>query len=324
MQHKLRGNNGAREEHLNMKPIRQGILRCSLAAALIACGIATISQAVAQDLTMRIYSNAAPGSEHWQRPEEASEGGVRNVRDPMLLAYLPDRKIATGTAAIILPGGGLRGLSIGTETGDLIKLLNQNGIAAFVLKYRTLQTAAPAGPPPQAFMGKFPKLEIRNGNANPSPGDAALSQVLRFATADAQVALKMVRAGADKWQLDPKRIGMIGFSAGGGVAMGTIMANAPGTTPDFFASIYGPSLQDVTVQDNAPPIYLVTETPHGPVTDGLIALFGLWREAGRPAELHVYDVPNFTMPISLYGERIIAWLKEQKMLTVTPKTDDAL
>lgn len=296
-------------------------MRCGFVSTLlmtVAMGSASAlaGPAAAQEVTVRLYPGTAPGSEGWKLPEEASGRGVRNVRDPELIAHLPAPGKSNGAAALILPGGALRGLSMGEETSALIKLLNANGIAAIVLKYRTLQLAAPAGPPPASFQGVFPKQVIRNANANPAQSDGRLDEVLRFATADALAALRIVRGQAGKWRIDPARVGMIGSSAGGGVAMGAILSSASATAGKaaFFVSLYGPSLQDVKVPVDAPPLFIATETDHGPVTDGLIALYGLWREAKRPAELHIYEVPTFRMPVALYGERMIAWLREQKIV----------
>jgi len=103
-------------------------------------------------------------------------------------------------------------------------------------------------------------------------------------------------------------------SAGGGVALGTMLAGEAGATPDFIISIFGPSLQDVAVPAKAPPLFLVTESNHGPVTDGLVALFQMWKEHGHPAELHVYEVPNFSMRVSLWGDRLFDWLRERMIL----------
>ena len=111
---------------------------------------------------------------------------------------------------------------------------------------------------------------------------------------------------------------MIGTSAGGGVAFGTMLAGVPGVTPDFIISIFGPALQDVTVPVDAPPLFLVTESNHGPVTDGLVALFQMWKDRGEQAELHAYEVPNFSMRVRLWGDRLFDWMREQEILPQHP------
>jgi hypothetical protein len=70
----------------------------------------------------------------------------------------------------------------------------------------------------------------------------------------------------------------------------------------------------VEVPPDAPPLFIATEADHGPVTDGLLALFELWNEAKRPAELHVYAVPTFAMPVSLWGDRLLEWMEEQELV----------
>jgi acetyl esterase/lipase len=266
----------------------------------------------------RLYPGTAPGSETWTHAEinQPISGGMAytNVRDPELTSYLPKGQ-PNGTAAILLPGGGLRGLSIGRENQDLIRLFTEHGVTVFVLKYRTLQIDAVPARRPSGAPIKFPKLAIRNANANPSPGDARLNEVLKLATQDLQTAMWMINADAAKLHIDPKRIGFVGSSAGGGVAFSTLLAREAGTTPAFIVSLYGPSLQDVTVPTDAPPLFIATETAHGPVTDGLLALFSLWKDADRPAELHVFDIPNFEMPVALYSERLTAFLEKQGFLT---------
>ena len=139
--------------------------------------------------------------------------------------------------------------------------LNSKGIAALVLQYRTLQTmpgggrgrgAAPVGGG-GAAAGPRKELEIRNGNANPEPDDPGLREVLQMGIADAQQALRLARRNAAAWRIDPARLGIMGFSAGGGIAVGTALAERTDASPDFLVSLYGPSLQDVNVPAHAPP-----------------------------------------------------------------------
>jgi len=66
--------------------------------------------------------------------------------------------------------------------------------------------------------------------------------------------------------------------------------------------------------DDAAPLFLVTEANHGPVTDGLLAIFSIWKDAGQPVELHVYEVPNFSMTVELWGPRLFDWMREQGTL----------
>lgn len=294
--------------------------------AALACtaGLAMSLPACAQDWSGRLYEGKAPGGEGWEQPftvrKRGNEEARYNVVDPKVEVYLPDPAKRTGAAVVMLPGGGLRVLGIDDDTRTTIARFLDEGIAVILSEYRTRQLSAkeietaevprPAGAPPM----RFPKLDIRNANANPAPDDAELGEVLRLAVMDGQQALRLTRARAAEWNIDPDRVGMIGTSAGGGVAFGAMMANAAGATPDFIISIFGPALQDVTVPADAPPLFLVTETPHGPVTDGLLALAQMWKDSEKPVELHMYDVPNFSMRVTLWGDRLFDWMRERGIL----------
>ena len=164
------------------------------------------STAGAQSQEIRLWPGKAPGSESWSVSESVTtspsgDRTVSNVSDPTLTVFLPDPANATGAAIVIAPGGALRLLAFDNEGVRVADWLNSKGIAAFVLKYRTLQ-ASPAGGPGRGGLpvgarggaaGPRQELEIRNANANPEPENAALAEVLRMGVADAQQALKLVR-----------------------------------------------------------------------------------------------------------------------------------
>ena len=279
---------------------------------------------------IRLWPGGAPGSQHWALPESvttspAGDRVITNVSVPTLTVFLPDAGVATGTAAVIAPGGALRVLGFDNEGVRLAQWLNERGIAGFVLKYRTLQLdpAAPRGPPPgMPGQGAAPpqELVIVNGNANPAPGDGALGEVLELAVADAQAALALVRRRAQEWRVDPGRVGIIGFSAGGGVAVGAALAAQSEASPDFLVSVYGPSLQDVHVPAHAPPLFVAVGATHFNVTNGCLALFAAWKAAGKPAEIHVYDgiSGGFGMtkrghPVDGWTDRLHEWLVARQL-----------
>jgi acetyl esterase/lipase len=250
---------------------------------------------------------------------------ITNVSDPTLTVFLPDAAIATGAAAVIAPGGALRALAFDNEGVKLAAWLNERGIAGFVLKYRTLQqdpSARRAPPPGIPGAGGAPRAElvIVNANANPAPDDAALAEVLELAVADAQAALKLVRSRAGEWGIDPERVGIVGFSAGGGVAVGTALADRSDASPDFLVSVYGPSLQDVNVPAHAPPLFIAVGATHFNVTNGCLALFAAWKAAAKPAEIHVYDgiSGGFGMtqrgnPVDGWTDRLQEWLVAREL-----------
>jgi acetyl esterase/lipase len=276
---------------------------------------------------IHLWPGKAPGSERWEVAEKVSTGAsgdrvISNVSDPTLSIYLPDPASATGAAMIIAPGGALRVLGIDNEGVKVARWLNHRGIAAFVLKYRTLQqSSAPLIPPAPPGAAATPRQEavIRNANANPEPDNAALAEVLRMAIADAQAALRLVRGNATAWRLDATRIGIMGFSAGGGVAVGTALAEHTDASPDFLISLYGPSLMDVNVPEHAPPLFIAVGANHFNVTSGCLALFAAWKAAGKPAEIHVYDQVSAGFGMSPRGLPVDAWIERMDEWLVARK-----
>jgi len=306
-----------------------------LIRAVITIGLLAIAgNAVAQaPEEIRLWPGKAPGSENWTRPEvittsPSGDRTISNVSDPAVTVFLPSQANATGTAVVIAPGGALRVLGWDNEGVKAAQWLNSKGIAALVLKYRTLQTmsdggrgrgTAPSGVG-VAAAGPRKELEIRNGNANPEPDDPALREVLRMGIADAQQALRLARRNAAAWRLDPGRVGIMGFSAGGGVAVGTALGERTDASPDFLVSLYGPSLQDVNVPAHAPPLFIAVGSTHFNVTNGCLALFAAWKAAGKPAEIHVYDqvsagfgMTKRGLPVDSWSDRLLEWLVARKL-----------
>jgi acetyl esterase/lipase len=143
-----------------------------------------------------------------------------------------------------------------------------------------------------------------------------------MAVADAQQALSLARRNAAAWRIDPARVGIMGFSAGGGVAVGTALAEKSDASPDFLVSLYGPSLQDVNVPAHAPPLFIAVGSTHFNVTNGCLALFAAWKAAGKPAEIHIYDQVSggFGMsvrglPVDSWNDRLHDWLVARKITT---------
>lgn len=298
----------------------------STLAALVA---AISAPALAHPERLPLYDGPAPGSESWVHERVEVVNGERrqvyNTSQPVYELHLPRPERASGAALVMLPGGGLRVLGTGADLYDEIDALVAQGVAVMLLEYRTLQmepeaiARASAPPPPRpegAPPARFPRMTIVNGNANPAQGNAAMDEVLRLATQDAQAALRLLHSNAAAWNIDPDRIGVMGTSAGGGVAFGALLDREapPEEQPDFLVSIYGPALQDVATWEGAPPLFMAVEAEHGAVTDGLIEAFRIWNNAYQSAELHIYQVPNFSMTVDLWGPRLFAWMREQGII----------
>ena len=280
---------------------------------------------------IRLWPGQAPGSEAWTIPEATAtspsgDRTIRNVSVPTVTIFLPPASTSPTAAVVVAPGGALRVLGWDNEGVKVARWLNSQGIAALVLKYRTLQVPPANGrgvaPSPASSVGLAPRQEItiRNANANPEPDNAALGEVLRMGIADAQQALRLVRRNAAAWHVDPARVGIMGFSAGGGIAVGTALADHSEASPDFLVSLYGPALQDVRVRADAPPLFIAVGSAHFNVTSGCLALFAAWQAAGKPAEIHVYDqvsagfgMTRRGLPVDTWTDRLLDWLTSRQL-----------
>jgi acetyl esterase/lipase len=270
--------------------------------------------APAEPNAIPLYGDATPGttsSENWAYYDN-KHFVVRNVTRPTLTAFLPDPAKATGAAVVVAPGGAFMLLAIGPEGWEVAKRLNDRGIAAFVLKYRVLPT--PAGEAEaSAFMNKTVAKSLTNPKKPPKIGYAAT-------TDDGLAALAMVRQNAAKWGVDPKRVGMIGFSAGAMTSLNTVMAAKPGTGPDFFGYIYGPQAT-ARVPKDAPPMFaaIAFDDPLFPTMG--FPIVEAWHKAKRPVELHAYGRGGHGFSLGLEGttttlmlDQFVAWMDMQGML----------
>ena len=231
--------------------------------------------------------------------------------------YLPKQEVANGCAIVLCPGGAMRWLSWKSDVVKMASFLNERGIAAIGLRYHLRKAPMPQGMqmPPMVDVThpeRFPKAD-----ANPLH-DAVGDSILRLAADDAKAAIKMVREHADAWHLNKEKIGFLGFSAGGGVAIAATMSADAMERPNFLCTNFGPSLMPVTVPADAPPLLIMSRADHPNVAAGLVALFMEWKKAGANAELHLYGDgrgPYELMPetgqttTETWGDQLIKWLK---------------
>lgn len=202
--------------------------------------------------------------------------GVRNVTRPTLTPVLPAAP-ATGTAVIVAPGGGFLGLAIDTEGWQVARWLANHGIAAFVLKYRVLPTPDSNAVWESEFNRMIAGEKVSFANPKDTPPEAL---------ADGLAALDHLRANAARYGVDPKRIGFMGFSAGGFLTR-SVIEKAGDAMSAFGAPIY-PGMSAMTVPANAPPVFvtiatddfLLTRQPGMPFIDS-------YRAAGKPIEFHL-------------------------------------
>jgi len=254
----------------------------ALLAGLFIGGWAAAALASPAPQTHPLYGTPPAGWEHTGRAE-ISEGWppdnhrmLRNVTAPTLTAYLPDADKATGVGVLVMPGGGFAALSIDQEGTEVARWLAERGIAAFVLKYRVEAT----DPDRSAFFAAF--MRKLSGGVDPKapiPGEAE-------ATADGRAALALIQHDAARYGLDRDRIGVLGFSAGGFMALA--LGVDPALRPAFVGDLYAPVRPGMIVPKGAPPLFsaVAADDPlFGKVTT---ASFEAWRAAQAPAELHVY------------------------------------
>ncbi len=220
---------------------------------------------------------------------------VHNIRNPSIEVFLPPKEKATGAAMVIAPGGGHQFLSIDTEGYNVAKYLNSIGVAGFVLKYRLAR-------------------------------EAGSTFTVTDAVHDAEQAIRLVRGRAAEWGIDAGRVGIIGFSAGGEVAVRAATdAEANGGHPDFEALIYpGVRAETVQITKEAPPTFLLcADNDKGPSV-AVGELYVALKKAGVPAEVHVYGSGGHgfgirenpkPMPIQMsWYLRLGDWMRDRGLL----------
>jgi acetyl esterase/lipase len=291
-------------------------LSAILAAFLFLSVAATRGAAAGEPIPL--WPDAAPGEtgdigEEQEQPASPGDNTTRltNVTRPTLSVYLPPTAKNTGAAVVICPGGGYSILAFNKEGTEVAEWLNSIGVAAFVLKYR---------------------VPARKGRER---HDAPLQ--------DAQRALGIVRQRAKEWQIDPDRIGILGFSAGGHLAA-TLSNQNPKRTyprvdeaddvscrPDFALLIYpaylverkggGTLAPEVAVTSNTPPTFLVQAEDDGVQVECSLFYYLALKHAKVPAEMHLYPdgghgygLRPSAHTVSTWPQRAEQWLRELGVL----------
>ncbi|MGA2747468.1 MAG: alpha/beta hydrolase [Verrucomicrobiota bacterium] len=273
-------------------------------------------RAAAQDKVIRLYDGPAPGSESWKQTEQENRTNLWNTRvvfnvvDPTIGVFQADPAKANGTAVVICPGGAFFALSIDSEGNEVARWLAAKGVTGFVLKYRLVECKT-----------DDPTREVTTRG----PLDEVVTPVVKLAMADGNAAIGYVRKHAAEFGVNPDRIGIIGFSAGGTVAASVAFNYTAQTRPDFVAPIYlayNWTIKSGGVPSDAPPAFIVaaSDDPLG-LAPQSVALYRDWIAAGKQAELHIFakgghgfGMRKQGLPSDHWIERFADWLDMQGFL----------
>lgn len=239
---------------------------------VLALGSLLAGAAWAEPDSLALWPNGAPGSESRKAEPERVEGtNITNVHHPSITPYLPAPQKATGTAVIVCPGGGHAKLCVGHEGYALCEWFREQGIAAFLLKYR---------------------LSREEGSPYTLEGHAM---------DDTHRALRLVRSRAVEWGIKPDRIGILGFSAGGELAAYAAMDPRPGdasaadpidridSRPDFHALIYPGKSGTFVPAPGMSPVFIACGYGDRPdIAEGMATVYLKYKQAGVKTELHIY------------------------------------
>ena len=268
-----------------------------------------------------LYQGKAPGSETWAYSEKEMDSDlfkthlVYNVASPAIEIYEAPKAKANGTVIVIAPGGGFQSLSINKEGRDLAKILQEKGITAVVLKYRLLETKT--GDPAREMME----------NIKDRPAfDAKTAPIKVMAGNDIKTAISYIRKNAAKLNVNPEKLGVVGFSAGASVILESVLhSDDTSTIPNFAASIYGGPSDAVLgykIPEQKLPLFIcAADDDQLKLAPKSILLYTKWHDAKQPVELHIYEKGGhgFGMgkqdsPVDNWSNVYLDWLKFHKFL----------
>jgi acetyl esterase/lipase len=283
-------------------------LVCALAALLAAPAFAQDPPVQGQRITL--WEKGAPGFESRAAIPETSEAyWTKPINNPSITYYPARPGRETGAAVLIMPGGAHEFLVITTEGNDVARWFTERGVAAFVLRYRL-------------FRGTDSPYKFEN------------------ARQDAERAMRLIRSRAGQYKLDPKRIGVVGFSAGGELARVTLLsapvpAPGPGDSidklsaqPDFGILVFpGPLHAEEHITPASPPLLMSAASDDKCCSQPILDLATAYRAAGASAELHLYaagghayNMGESTPMVALrhWPDRITDWMTDRGLLAPKP------
>lgn len=281
--------------------------------------LALFASAGAAQQVIPLYTGNTPGATQGSYPEQEyfskawNTEIVANVTRPTLTVFRPAPGLKNGTAVVICPGGGFMALSIASEGTDVARYLTARGLTAFVLKYRLSHTQTrDAGEEFHLLYADKPKFE------------AVLKQTVPLSIADGLAAVTYVRQHAAEFGVSPDRVGIMGFSAGGGVTAAVALHYAPEGRPAFVAPIYeGGAPTDAPVPADAPPMFIAAATDDNlGLAPASVALYQKWAAAHKSVELHMYakgghgfGMRKQNIPTDHWIDRFADWLELEGFLS---------
>ncbi|VTU02042.1 xylanase : Exported endo-1,4-beta-xylanase OS=Pirellula staleyi (strain ATCC 27377 / DSM 6068 / ICPB 4128) GN=Psta_3524 PE=4 SV=1: Abhydrolase_3 [Gemmataceae bacterium] len=277
----------------------------------------TVSLPAAEPVVVKLWPDKAPGETKdlgFGREVEPKKGQAEvkrltDVGTPTMTIYPPAADKANGTAVIVAPGGGYSILAYEHEGTDVCEYLSKLGVTAVLLKYRV------------------PKRPMQ------MPDNLAAFQ-------DAQRAVCLLRKGAKENGIDPARIGMLGFSAGGNLTACAAFAekrmydevdaaDKESPVPNFALLVYPAYLSDkggglkpeYKVTKDAPPMFFAHSSDDPISSEGSVALYQALKKNNVPAELHLYasgghgyGMRKTPHPCATWPDRAADWLKARGLL----------
>ncbi len=255
----------------------------------------------AQPLVIELYPNGAPdapanpGEEVWEeRGSGYVDRSVLNVHVPAITVYRASPERSLGAAVVIAPGGGYHHLAIDKEGHDVAKWLRSLGVTGAVLKYRLPKTAG------GVYSMQTPLDDMRQ-------------------------AIRLVRERADDWGLDRDKIGVMGFSAGGDLAVRASTRIPDEQTdllaPNFTILGYTAVLEEIEAHPKTPPAFLVHAADDRVDPNFSVQYFQALEAADIPAELHIYSegghgfgLQQRGLPVSGWPQRLEAWMRRMDLI----------
>lgn len=240
----------------------------------------------------------AQGPEIWYG--RAGDISVRNTTEASLTAVLPAPGKATGTSVVVAPGGAYMALAWEREGMQIARALADRGVTAFVLKYRLKPT-----PRDWPAFGKTINAEMRDWIGR--PGEPLRVVTPSYAVEDGLAALRLVRARAQTWDLDPAKVGMIGFSAGARTTLAVTLSAPSGERPAFIAVLY-PPMEALAVPSDAPPAFVAMAVDDPLSGRAGFDLVSSWIAARRPVEFHAYQSGGHGFALGRPQTTTAAWM----------------